>query len=339
MKVAIHHRKGSFSERWIQYCEENNINFKIVDCFDNNIIETTRGCDILLWHYHHAVFEDSLIAKEILFSLEHAGVKVYPNWETQWHFDNKVAQKYLLEAIDAPLVPSYVFYDREKALKWAKSTSYPKVFKLKGGAGSKNVLLVKDVRDCKAIINKAFGKGFLQYTIKNAIKDDWLRFKKTKKSINLLKAFGRIFIKPEFVRKQSREKGYVYFQKFIPNNEFDIRIIVVDGKAFGIKRIVRENDFRASGSGVIIYEKHQIDLECVEIAFKVNSKLNAQSIAFDFVFDSNSKPLIVEISYGFLASAYDLCEGYWDSDLNWYDEKVIPQYWILDNIIRSENKI
>ena len=31
MKIAIHHRQGSFSDRWIEYCKENGINFKIVN--------------------------------------------------------------------------------------------------------------------------------------------------------------------------------------------------------------------------------------------------------------------------------------------------------------------
>src|SRR5690606_15083765 len=100
-------------------------------------------CDIFMWHHHHGKVEDILAAKKILLALQHAGIKVFPDFETGWHFDDKVAQKYLLEAIDAPLVPSYVFYNKQQALIWARETKYPKVFKLKGGAGATNVKLVK----------------------------------------------------------------------------------------------------------------------------------------------------------------------------------------------------
>ena len=44
-------------------------------------------------------------------------------------------------------------------------------------------------------------------------------------------------------------KDYVYFQKFLPNNKYDIRIVVIGDRAFGFIRYNRENDFRASGSG------------------------------------------------------------------------------------------
>ncbi|MGO1759652.1 MAG: ATP-grasp domain-containing protein [Mammaliicoccus vitulinus] len=337
MKIAIHNREKSFSNRWIKYCEENNIPYKLVNAFDSNIIEQIRGCNAFMWHFHHAEFKDVLVAKRILYSLEHAGVKVFPNFRTVWHFDDKVAQKYLLEAIDAPLVPSYVFYDENEALTWAKGTTYPKVFKLRGGAGSKNVLLVKDLNHCKRLIRKAFKKGFSQHTIKNAVKDDLLRFKKTKEPVNLLKALGRPFIKPKFSKMQKREKGYFYLQDFLPNNKFDIRIIIIGEKAFGFKRLVRDNDFRASGSGQFVYDKNQINMACVEASFKVNEALKSQSVAFDFVFDENNNPLIVEISYGFLMTAYDLCPGYWDSNLKWNEGKFNPQGWMIEGIMGELN--
>src|SRR5690606_25188482 len=131
------------SERWIEYCKKENIDYKLVNAFDNDIIQQLADCDGFMWHHHHGDFKDVLAAKKIHFALEHAGIKVFPDFKTAWHFDDKVAQKYLLEAIEAPLVPSYVFYDKKTALEWAEKTSYPKVFKLKGGAGATNVKLVK----------------------------------------------------------------------------------------------------------------------------------------------------------------------------------------------------
>lgn len=337
MKIAIHHRNNSFSERWIAYCENNKIEYKLVNAFASDIIDQTKNCDVFMWHFHHAQFKDILTAKRILFALEQAGVKVFPNFNTGWHFDDKVAQKYLLEAIKAPLVPSYVFYDKNEAKQWASIIDYPKVFKLKGGAGSKNVLLVKSKKQCYKLINKAFGKGFTQSHRSNLIKDDLLRFKKSRNPINLLKIPARYFIKSKFAKSQHKEKGYIYFQEFIPNNDSDIRVIIVADKAFALKRMVRENDFRASGSGNIIYDKKQIDIRCIKVSFEVNRKIESQSIAFDYVFDKENNPLIVEISYGFSMSAYDVCPGYWTSDLQWHEEKFNPQAWMIEQIIEELN--
>src|SRR5690606_32178503 len=158
--IAIHSENTDFSKRWINYCKEKEIPYKIVNCYDTDIVDQVRGCTALFWHHNHRSFEDLLFAKQLLFALEHAGIKVFPDFKTGWHFDDKVAQKYLFEASGVPLVPSYVFYDKQQALEWAKNTTYPKVFKLRGGAGSSNVKLVKNYFENKKIINKAFKKGF-----------------------------------------------------------------------------------------------------------------------------------------------------------------------------------
>lgn len=114
MNIAIHHTEESFSDYWIEYCKSNAISFKVVNCYDNDIVTQLQDCDALMWHHHHGVYKDTLFAKSLLFSLEQAGVKVFPDLNTAWHFDDKIGQKYLLEAINAPLVPSHVFYDKKQ---------------------------------------------------------------------------------------------------------------------------------------------------------------------------------------------------------------------------------
>ena len=336
MKLAIHKSSG-FAERWIAYCEKNNIAYKLVNAYDSDIVSQVKDCDAFMWHFSHFNYKDMLIARQVLYSLQLSGVKVFPDFNTAWHFDDKVGQKYLLEAIGAPLVKSYVFYTRKEANKWISETSFPKVFKLRGGAGASNVKLVKSKIAAKKIVNKAFSSGFKYYDSKVYLKDSFKKYKIGKTSIfELLKSIFRLFRLPEFARMYSREKGYVYFQDFIPYNQFDIRIIVIEDKAFAFKRLVRENDFRASGSGNIIYTKAEIDERCVKIAFEVNEKLKAQSIAYDFIFDKENNPLIVEISFGYSAPAYDRCEGYWTVDMQWHaGENFDFCGWMVENLIRE----
>ena len=134
---------------------------------------------------------------------------------------------------------------------------------------------------------------------------------------------------------KGREKGYVYFQDFIPNNDSDIRVITVGDKAFAIKRMTRDGDFRASGSGKILYNKESIDERCVKIALDASKVMQTQCTAYDFVFDENGTPLIIEISYAFLMTAYDECEGYWDNNMNWHAESFNPEYWMIENLINE----
>lgn len=338
MKIAMHHTPGSFSERWINYCGEKGISYKVVNAYDSDIIEQVRDCDVFMWHHHHASYKDALFAKQLLYSLQIAGKKVFPDFNTGWHFDDKVGQKYLLEAIGAPLVPSFVFYSKKEALNWIKKTTFPKVFKLRGGAGASNVKLVKTPKEAVKIVNKAFGSGFSQFDRWGYLKERFNKWRKGRDSfIGVIKGIGRLFVPISYAKMHSKEKGYVYFQEFVPNNTFDIRVVVVGDKAFAIKRLCREKDFRASGSGKLVYDKRQIDERCVSVAFDVNKRIGSQSMTFDFVFDRNDKPLIVEISYGYTMKAYDTCEGYWTSDMQWHEGSRFDFCgWMVENLMRSK---
>ena len=339
MRIAIHDNKGGFNIRWVEYCNKNDIEYKLVNAYDNDIVEKVKECDAFMWHFHHADYRDMQFAKSLLFSLQKRGMKVFPDFNTCWHFDDKIAQKYLLEAIDAPLVPTYVFHTEKEAIEWAESTTYPKVFKLKGGAGASNVKLARTKKDAKKLIKQCFSKGFRQYRFDEIIKEEWRKYKQGNSTLrNFLRPIYYQLTKRypnDFDHFYGKECGYAYFQEFIPNNTFDIRVCVVGDKAFGLKRYTRENDFRASGSGNISYSKAEIDERCVKIAFDVARKLGTQSIALDFVFGKDNAPLIVEISYGYAVVAYDACEGYWTTDMQWHEGTNFDFCgWMIENLIK-----
>lgn len=337
MKIAIHHRPNSFSDRWIEYCIAAGIEYKIVDCFDSNIIELVRDCDALMWHHHHGKFKDKLAAKNILFALEHSGVKIFPNFNTAWHFDDKIAQMYLLQAISAPLVPSYVFYNKIEALKWAHNATYPKVFKLTSGAGSNNVKLVKDSLFAKKLIKRAFGKGFSQFDRWQNLKDRYEKYRRGKDTfLGVMKGLGRLLKRPDFARLSSNEKGYVYFQDFVPNDGYDVRVVVIYNKAVALKRLVRENDFRASGSGNLVFENNKINKRYIEMAFAVAKRLDLQSMAIDLIHSKNDEVYIVELSYGFpMLNFLEGASGYWDVDMNWHEGKFNLQAWMIESMINE----
>lgn len=334
MKIAIHHRPGSFSDRWIDYCKRQDIDYKIVDAYSSDIIKQVADCDAFMWHHYHFDYRDVLFSRQLIYSLEARGIRCFPDFHTTWHFDDKVGQKYLLEALGAPLVPSYVFYTKKEALAWISKTTFPKVFKLRGGAGAANVMLVHTKREARKLVSKAFRQGFPQYDRFASLKERHRKWREGKGSfLNVLKGVGRVFINLDYAKMHGREKGYVYFQDFISNNRFDIRVIVIKDKAFAIKRLVRRGDFRASGSGNILYDRNEIPEICVRLSFDMSTKLTTQCLAYDYVFDADNKPIIVEISYGFAMHGYDPCPGYWTEDMIWHEGQFNPQEWMVDSLI------
>ena len=63
MRIAIHHREGSFSDRWIAYCQEKNIDYKLVNAYDTDIITQVADCDAFMWNFFHFDYRDMQIAK------------------------------------------------------------------------------------------------------------------------------------------------------------------------------------------------------------------------------------------------------------------------------------
>jgi glutathione synthase/RimK-type ligase-like ATP-grasp enzyme len=334
--IAIHHKKRGFTTRWVEYCVEQGIPHKLVDCYANDLIQQLKGCDALMWHHSQQNPADILAARQILFAAQQCGLITFPDFNTGWHFDDKVGQKYLMEGINAPMVPSYVFYDKASALAWTEQTDFPKVFKLRGGAGSTNVKLTRTKAQAQRLVRKAFGSGFENFDRWGTFRERVRKFQWSKSGfVNLAKGIARFLYPPHYSKVMGKERGYVYFQDFIPNNTYDTRIIVIDGKAFGLRRYVRKNDFRASGSGNLAYERELFDERCIKLSFEISDKTGFQCAAYDFVFDKNDAPLIVEVSYGFFPSGYRNCPGYWDRDLSWHEGSFNPEDWMVDVVLRQ----
>ena len=329
--IAIHHRPSSFSDRWVEYCRRHDVPFTLVDCYSTDIVQQVRGCKGLMWHWDQQDYKAVLFARQLTYSLEAMGLTVFPDSHTCWHFDDKIGQKYLLEAINAPLVPSYVFYEEQQALEWIAGATFPKVFKLRVGSGSSNVQLVRSRQHAYTLCARAFGSGFKpvasyfsDYTSKRS------RVKSPALLATKLWRLPRSLLRIRAANKlMNRERGYVYFQDFLQDNLFDTRVIVTGDKAFGMRRYVRRNDFRASGSGLIDYSREVIDIRCVSNAFLLSDRLRTQSLACDYLFQENELRLI-EISYGYVPRVYDKCVGYWDREMGWHEGPITGEDLIME---------
>ena len=132
------------------------------------------------------------------------------------------------------------------------------------------------------------------------------------------------------------EKGYVFFQEFVPNNGYDLKIVVVGNKLSYIVRKVRSGDFRASGGGDLFYDRSLVTKDIIESAFSVNEKLGFSCMGYDFVVDKASgKGKIVEISYGFSHTALMEAGEYLEKNGDWVKEPLNAPYEVLNNLFKE----
>jgi glutathione synthase/RimK-type ligase-like ATP-grasp enzyme len=266
-------------------------------------------------------------ARDLLPVIEREhGIKCYPNVSSGWHYDDKIKQYFLLRSLGFPMTECWIFYDRGAALNWVERVSYPVVFKLRGGAGSMNVILVRNRRQARNLVRRMFGKGILPERFMNF---GAVRFRHFNLYRELHHVCGNLerWSKGLDVSPFWRiHKNYVLFQKFLPGNAWDTRVTVIGDRAFAFRRMVRDNDFRASGSGRIDYDTTKIDMRCVQIAFEISQRMRFQSMAYDFLRNEEGQPEFCEVSYTYVSRAVHNCPGYWDQVLNWHEGQCWPEH-------------
>jgi glutathione synthase/RimK-type ligase-like ATP-grasp enzyme len=320
----------SYSDKWRVFLEERGAETRILNLLASDALVQAQSCQGIMWRWGHNP-QDKQSARRILYTIEHhLGIPVFPNSRTAWHYDEKVAQYYLLQTLQAPMPKTWLFWKREDAVAWSKTASYPFVLKLSAGAGSANVLKVHSRQEANSLIERVFDQGIFPYTLSH--RENIVTWPHFRMQINAL--LGRFRASWLYVWSNKYpplppvwwrpERNYGYFQEFLTGNAFDTRITVIGDRAFGFRRLNRPEDFRASGSGLIDYAPEKIDIRCVDTAFRLSRDGEFQSMAYDFLFD-RGEPVVVEISYTFADRAVYNCPGHWCADLSWVGTQMWPE--------------
>ncbi|MFP4501374.1 MAG: RimK family alpha-L-glutamate ligase [Candidatus Hydrogenedentota bacterium] len=288
--------------------------------------EQVRRLSLFIMRFRQ-VDSDLQLARDLIPVIEQTcEVNCFPNQATGWHYDDKIKQYHLLHSAGFPMTECYIFYDREAALSWVEQMPLPMVFKLRGGAGSRNVVLVTKRAQARRLVKRMFGKGIYSESLLSAGTLRLTHFN-WRDELHRLGALAYRWGRGRDITPFWRvHKNYVLFQKFLPDNAWDTRITVIGERAFGFRRLVRKDDFRASGSGRIDYDTDQIDPRCVRTAFDVSRKMGFQCMSYDFLMNENQAPEFCEVSYTFLSSAVHNCPGYWDPAMNWHEGHFWPEH-------------
>lgn len=331
MIIGIHPDKSgneSYSTKWAEALEQRGVHVRWVNLLAGDALNQVAGCDGVMCRWMHNPHHKQSL-KCVLYVIEqYLGLPVFPDTSTCWHYDEKISQYYLLQAVHAPTPEIWLFWDRKAALEWSETAPYPVVFKLSSGASALGVLKVRNKKEARKLIQTTFERGLFPMTLyRQPGLAGFLRRmapigRRFKDGIDYI-CSGRF--PPLTSRWWKPEYGYAYFQEFLPDNPYDTRVTVIGDRAFAMRRINRPNDFRASGSGDFHVEPELIDPECLRIAFDLSNRGQFTSMSYDFLYDQKRQVLVSEISYNQMDQALFKCPGHWDSDLNWHEGQMWPE--------------
>ena len=126
MRVAVHrdyYSPGeSSSDRWTEVLKSNGIEVRPVDLYRPDVIEQLRGVDGLMWRFGHFHLMSQLARRVLRIAEEVVGLTVYPDQDTSWHYDDKIAQAMLFTALDVPAPKTWVCSGRlTRRRLWTRS--------------------------------------------------------------------------------------------------------------------------------------------------------------------------------------------------------------------------
>lgn len=337
VKSDFHGRHStSWSNVWLDYCSEKGVNHELVDWRELDAFDRLAKHDIVLWHYSHYSRDEMLFARSILAALKASGCRIYPDFGDADHFDDKIAQSYLLKALGLGTPQNYPLHSEEAVEAWiVEFGEFPVVAKLRSGSGASNVQLIRDVHALRRYSAKMFSDGLngqpsAAFKIRSNIAStrSWKEFK------------SRLRRAPEFLFSRrsagarDREKGYVYLQEFIPGVDHDLKVVVVGDQLSYVCRAVRAGDFRASGGGTLFYDHTLIDRPIIDAAFEAARAMSSDCTGFDMITDPrNGHPLILEVSYGFSHTAQIGAGGHFDRSGTWHEAPLNAPWALLDHLV------
>ncbi|MFO7736149.1 MAG: hypothetical protein R6W70_08055 [bacterium] len=207
--------------------------------------------------------------EDILLGLHYQGARLIPDFEHFRAHHNKVFMEIFRNIVECPEIknlPSRHFGTYESFEKKADDFDYPVVFKLAEGDTSKGVRLLKNSEEARKIVKKMTRIKSLKDIHEN-IKRSWI---------------VKNFVKNSYCRKK------FIIQKFIPGLKSDYKVLAMGEKFYVMKRLVPENDFRASGSGTPLQWPEKPPEGLLDTVYKIFKAFNAPVASLDMMCDDKN---------------------------------------------------
>ena len=96
--ARVFKRNYDWAEKFAEFMTEYGLKSQLVPMEAHNWIEAVEPFDTIIWKPELMGVRSSQLFKEKIYFVQFIlGKRVFPNYDTVWHFDSKIAQSYLLE--------------------------------------------------------------------------------------------------------------------------------------------------------------------------------------------------------------------------------------------------
>lgn len=214
---------------------------------------------------------------DLLLYLQSCGNLLVPSIHATRSHENKGYQE-LHRRLCGVDLPKAIYASKFEELDLA-TVKYPVVFKDVSGFGSKGVKLIRSEQELRNAV----------------VAEERLSMREAMRALKT--AAGNLVRKHVLRRKNLRPYGEYYkplkrfvLQSFIPGLNHDFKVLAFQERIFFLRRDVRPNDFRASGSGRFHFEDPPDGL--LDFAEALLHKFEEPYISLDICFDGSNFYLI-----------------------------------------------
>ena len=243
----------------------------------------------------------SYIDDILLFIKDNGGI-LLPEYSLFKAHENKFFQELNKKKLSISSPNSILIGTIEEGLEKIKKINFPIVAKLSNGFGSSTVSLLNTGKEAKE---------YLEQNLIDTIKKRKNIFKHKK---NVAKYVGKYPLKT----------GKIIFQEFIKNLEYDWKILIYGDKLFYLKRNIRENDFRASGSGSFD-NKTRPSKEVMNFAKDVYIKLKTPFASLDIIERKGKNCMLIEyqaLHFGLYTAINSISHFIYNKNIDKWEEGI-----------------
>lgn len=275
-----------WADEFVQACRRLGLSYRRVAIGSHDWLHEVDGVDCLVWRV--SIAEPSIVmeARAKIPLIESLGITCFPSSQMLWLYDDKVRQALFAQRYHIPMPATHISFDRADAETYlCREAAFPLVRKTSSGASSDGVTLLRNLRQAKCAMRKEFNERSLGSRLLRAV----LKPAQQRQMVCAARRLAAL-----------RRERYFLVQEFIPTDG-DWRVTTFGrGIVSVFKRMNRQGDFRASGSGQWeMCDDSTAPLEPCRLAMDISAAHGFTSMAYDFL-QSDHGWLIGEMSYTFL---------------------------------------
>ena len=161
-RLGIFREFFQYHKDYVRACREMGVSYALLDLSSSDWIERVResGCaGFLVWPSSLPVSWNRMFKERVKLLNGVLGIPVFPSCSELWLYESKYRVRDWLDVKGFPYPRTWIFFEEEEALRFARETDLPVVAKTDSGGSASGVRVFANRKRLRAYTRRAFRAG------------------------------------------------------------------------------------------------------------------------------------------------------------------------------------